>query len=104
MAERFHGKKFVAARFAAQRGKPEDSTEKCGHAGNVVGGDALQFQVAANSAVRIQKCTERHQARVKSRRTSFAAPWQYSRNAEEVVHQRPAAGTPGIRTMTERTA
>jgi hypothetical protein len=94
----------MPARVTAQRREPQDATEKSGDAGNVFGRDAVQFQVAANSAMRVQKCAKRHQPRVESRRARFAAPRQNSRNAEEIVHQRPALGAPGIRTMTKRTA
>lgn len=104
LAQRPYGKKLMTAGFAAQRGEPEKAPEVRGDAGNVFCGDALQFQVAANSAMRVQKRAKRHQARVKSRHAGFAAPRQDASETEEIVHRRPAPGTPGIRTMTNRAA
>lgn len=51
--------------------------------------------------MRVQESAERHQARVKSRRASFAAPGKDSREAEEIVQHRPSLGTPGIRAVTD---
>jgi hypothetical protein len=104
LAQGAHRKKLVAAGGASQCREPESAAEKCDHAWNVLGGDALQFQVAANSAMRVQECAKRHQPRVESRRAGFAAPRQYTCNGKEVIRYRPASGSSGIRTVTNRAA
>jgi hypothetical protein len=102
--QRAHGKKPMAAGFAAQRGESEDSPENRGHARHARGGNALQFQVAANPAMRVQQRAKRQQAGAKSRRARPAAPRQDPRDAEEMVLHRAPFGTPAVRAVTNRAA
>ena len=99
-----HGKKLVPARLAAQRRKPEDPSENRSCARHALGSDALQFEVAANPAMREQECTKWHQAGVKSHLAGRAAPRQDPRETKEVVQRRPAFGTPVLRTLANGTA
>ncbi len=99
-----HGKKLVPAGRAAQRRDPEDPPENCCRAGHMLRRDALQFEVAANPAMGIEKRTKRHQAGVKPFRTGFAAPRQDARDTEEIVLHRPASRTTASRTVTNRAA
>ncbi len=102
--QRSYGKKLVPAGFAAQRGDSQKASDDGCRAGDALCRDALQFQVAADSAVRIQESAKRHQARVKSRLAGFAAPRQDATETEEIVQHRAASGTPAIRTVANRTA
>jgi len=95
-------KKFIPARLAAQRRNPEHPSEYGSHARNVLAGNPLQFQVAANFAVRVKKIVQRFDARAESRFACAAAPRQNSCESEEMVLHRPAFGAPGIRDTTDR--
>jgi hypothetical protein len=64
--QRSHGKKLMPAGFAAKRREPEDPSEHRRHARHVFAGDALQFVVPANPAVRVEEAAKRHRAGVKS--------------------------------------
>jgi len=71
---------------------------------HALGGDSLQFEVAANGAVGVEQKTKRHGARVKSGLAGFAPPRQDARETQEMVVHRPALGTPAVRSMTNRAA
>jgi len=71
---------------------------------HAVGGDSLQFEVAANRAVGVEQMTKWHGARVKTRFAGFATPRQDARETQEMVVHRPALGTPAVRSMTNRAA
>lgn len=72
-------------------------------AGNVLGRDALQFQVAADSAMGIQQVPKRRAAPVKSYFARFTAPWQDAAYAKQIVQDCPAMGSAEIRTAARWT-
>jgi len=71
---------------------------------HALGGDSLQFEVAANRAVGVEQMTKWHGARVKTRFAGFASPRQDARETQEMVVHRSAFGTPTVRSMTNRAA
>src|SRR6266404_1709979 len=99
-----HRKKFVTAGCAAQRLESQKASGEGSHSGDALRGDALQFQIAADSTMRVHERAKRQQTRIKSRRASFAAPGKDSRESKEIVRHRAAFGAPGIRAVTNRTA
>jgi len=58
-AQRAHGKKFIAAWFATQRGKSQQPPKERHHARHELRRNALQFEIAANPAMRINNVAER---------------------------------------------
>jgi hypothetical protein len=86
----------MAAWLAAQRLNPEHASEDRSHARNVLAGNALQFLVTANAAVRVEKIVQRLDTRTEALFTYAAAPRQNSRKTIEVVPYRPALRAPNI--------
>lgn len=72
-------------------------------AGNVLRRDALQFQVAADSAMGIQQISKRRAAPVKSYFARFTTPWQDAAYAKQIVQDCPAMGSAEIRTAARWT-
>lgn len=52
---------------------------------HVLGGDAFQFRIAANGAMRVERIAQGHQARVKTRFAAFATPGIDTKYAEDIV-------------------
>src|SRR5215472_711251 len=96
------GEKLIPARHAAQRGKPKQAADCRGQTGNVFRRNALQFQVSADGAVRVDYFPQRYAPRPKPRFAGFTAPRQHADETEKVISRRPATGTPEIRTATCR--
>jgi len=65
--------------------------------------DALQFQIAADSAVGIQQIPKRSAASAKSRLARLAPPRHDAADAKQVVNDCPAPGAPKFRTTTHWT-
>ena len=81
-SQRAHRKKLMPAGFAAQRRQPQYPSKQRRPARHVLAGDALQFVIAANPAMRIQKAAKRHGARPKSYPATLAAPWQVAHESK----------------------
>jgi hypothetical protein len=62
--------------------------------------DALQFQIAADSAVRKDQVPKRSAPGAKSYFAGFTTPRQDSRDAEQVFDDGAAPGAPDSRTAT----
>jgi len=52
---------------------------------HALGGDSLQFEVAANGAMGVEQMTKWHGARVKACLAGFAPPRQDTRETQEMV-------------------
>src|SRR6266571_2791362 len=52
--------------------------------------------------MRINQVAKRSGPQAKPGFAVFAPPWQYTRNAEQILHNRPAPGSPDIRSTTRR--
>ena len=75
-AERSHGEKLVATGHTTVSRYTEQPPDDGGVAWHMLGGDMLQFQIAADLTVGIQQVAKRHATSVKSRFARFATPWQ----------------------------
>ena len=99
-AQRAHRKKFMPARFTAHRRKTQQSSEESHHPRHVLRRNALQFEIAADPAMRVNNVTQRGRPRAKSSFAIFAAPGQNARRTQQIVPHRPAPGAPYSRSMT----
>lgn len=72
----------MPARFASQRRDPQRPPKHRHHPRYVLRGDSLQFQIAANPAMRIKVIAHRYGARVKPRFAPSAPPWQDARKSK----------------------
>jgi len=99
-----HGKKFIPAGFAAQRGEPQNSPDDCGRTRHILGRDVLQFVVAANPAMSVEEASERHRASMKAYFAGDAAPRKNAHETEKMVLERPALGPAAFRGLTNRAA
>ena len=82
-----HGKKIVPARLAAQRRHSQDSPDRSGHSLHSLRSHPLQFEIAAQAAVRIHPVPHRHCARSEPRLATSAAPRQQSAKTKQIVCQ-----------------
>jgi len=96
------GKKLVAAGRAAERGNPEYARKNRTRARDMLGANALQIETSADVAAGVKEVAERDAAREKARFAGRASPGQNSRQAEKIVGDGAAPGTPGIRGVTSR--
>ena len=70
------GEKFVAARDAAVGGHAQQAFERCGEAGYVFGGDALEVVIAADRAVGGELARNWRKAGTKAHSAARAPPRQ----------------------------
>jgi len=96
-------KEFIAAGDAAVRRKSKDATEYCCLAGDVLCGDALQFQIPAQAAVGKEQVPNRNAAGPESGFAETATPRQNPSETKQIVHNGAAMGAPEFRTEAGRT-
>lgn len=84
--ERPYREEFVPAGHATIRRYSEEPPDDGCLARDMLSGDALQFQVAANSTVGIQQIPKGSAAFAKSRLARIATPRQNAADAEEIVN------------------
>jgi len=84
-SERPYGKEFVAAGDTTVGRKPQCSAEKRCLTRNMLCRDALQFKVAADSAVGVQQIPKGSVAPAKPRLTRFTPPRKDAADAQEIV-------------------
>jgi hypothetical protein len=68
----------MPAGFAPQRGDPQNPPNDRGHSRNMFSGDSLQRQIPADSAMCVNKVSQRHSPRIKSHFTLYTTPRQHS--------------------------
>jgi hypothetical protein len=90
----------MPAGLATQRRKIQDASDEGHHSGHTIGGNALQVEIAADSAVRIKQVAKRNGPRVKTYLAFLAPPWQNACKAEQKVRNRPAPGSPEVGSTT----
>jgi hypothetical protein len=101
--ERPYRKEFVAAGDTTVGWKSHLSAKERCLTRDMFCRDALQVEVAADSAVRVQQIPKRNAAPVKSRFARFTSPRQNPANAKQIVKDCPAPGPPEIRTAARWT-
>src|SRR5579859_1769126 len=93
-----YGKEFVAAGDTTVGRKSHLSAKERCLTRDMFCRDALQFEVAAGSAVRVQQIPKRNASAAKSRFARFAAPRQNAADAQQIINDCPPAGAPEFRT------
>jgi hypothetical protein len=96
-----HGKILVAARFAAVGRNAKEPPQKRKRSRNVIGGDALQVQIAANGTVGAERLAERHEPRVESCLALPATPRKDTEETEHVVNSGLAARASRVLALTK---
>lgn len=98
--ERPYGEEFVPAGHAAIRRYSEEPRDHCYTAGDMLGGNPLQFKIAADPAVGIHQIPKRSLPPAKPRFARFAAPRQDAAEAQQIVNDCPSPGATEFHTST----
>jgi hypothetical protein len=99
---RANRKILVAAGLAAKRGDVEKAPKERKRRGHVVGGDTLQFRIAATGTTGEERLAEGQGAGMESRLAPGATPWINPEEAEEVIHSGVAARAPHVLMFANR--
>lgn len=90
----------MPARFASQSRNSQHPPKHRHHPLHVLRGDSLQFQIAANLAMRMKVMAHRHGWCVKPRFAPSAPPRQDARKSKKMIQRRPAFRPPRLRPTT----
>jgi len=93
-------KKLVAAGNAAECRDAERTPEGSAETFGELGGDAFDFNVATDGAVRGEQVGERCGARTKALGTSRTTPWNITKDAGDIVKDSPPARATALRGTT----
>ena len=97
LADRQQGKEFVAAWDAAKGGNSQRAPNRSAEAVRVFGGDALDFDIAANGAVSGEQVAKRRSAATKTLGATGTTQGDATANAREIVKQSASTGATAIR-------
>jgi len=75
----------VATRIATERGETQQTPHEREQAGDVLGGNSLEFGVSAIAAVRVERKAKRNWTGVKTLLTHFTSPRKDIDEAEQIV-------------------
>ncbi len=89
-AHRQNREVLIPAGFATERGHAEQAPQESQGTVHIMRGNALQLQVAANRAVRVEGIAQRHQPRMKSCVAGAASPRINAQSAQRIVCYRMA--------------
>jgi hypothetical protein len=80
-----HRKKLMTARRATQRGDTQGAPEDGDAALDALRGNALEIEIAANAAMRVNQATQRRGPGAKASLAKLASPRQEAGKTEQIV-------------------
>ena|SRR5271165_3842009 len=92
----------MAAGLAAVGREVKETPQKRERRVNVFSRDALQFRIAAERAVGVQRLVERHEPGIKACLALAASPRKYTDPAKEVIHSELPTRTSGVLRFADR--